>query len=361
MSMNASAANILQAGLTIEPEEAVAIAQQLIATFRNGPCAEVVEPPFGPPTPERVVLCDDGSVVCRGCETTPAVSEIARLLEALLPPPPARMPGGLRYTVARALLDVDVAPFDSLDDLSETLARYERGPRPQIVIRLLQRFAASRGLITAAFAERRRPAPATELRRALREADARLYLQHRALQVETVSTVPAVAVADDASSAAPRPPRGRSVAAALAGVAAGALLTATGEFVHHTSSDGAATPIAPPPAVIEQTTPRVVERAPRAPSMMPAAASDIASKTVAVDEPSRADARRGSTRATTSEPATSARRPAAAPTVKRTHPTPRVYPEPSPRRSGRDSMLERLRLHWLREVFTKTDSERHAG
>src|SRR4051794_10088097 len=201
MTMHASAADILQAGLTIEPEEAVAIAQQLIVAIRAGACADLAEPPFGPPTPERVVLCDDGSVTCRGCDATPAVSEIARLLDALLPPPPARVPGGLRYTIARALLDVDVAPFDSLDELSETLARYERGPREQIVTRLLQRFAASRGLVPVATVERRRHVRATELRRALREADARLYLQRAALQSVNVT---------------PRPQRVRSVGAGLA-------------------------------------------------------------------------------------------------------------------------------------------------
>jgi len=159
--MRASVADILAAHVTIQPEETIAIAQQLIATFRSGVRAGVVEPPFGRPTPDRVILNEDGSVVCRGCETTPAVSEIAMLLQTLLPPAPARVAGGLRYTVARALLDVDVAPFDSLDELSETLARYERGPREQLVIGLLHRFAAAGGLVPVSFAERRRHVHAT--------------------------------------------------------------------------------------------------------------------------------------------------------------------------------------------------------
>ena len=91
------------------------------------------------------------------------------------------MPGGLRYTIARALLEVDVPPFDSLDDFSRDLARHEHGDRAGIVRRLLR---ASR--LSAVGARRyRRPidgtchAPATELRRALREADARLYEYQR--------------------------------------------------------------------------------------------------------------------------------------------------------------------------------------
>src|SRR4051794_26848239 len=235
MTMHASAADILQAGLTIEPEEAVAIAQQLIVAIRAGACADLAEPPFGPPAPDRVMLCDDGSVTCRGCDATPAVSEVARLLDALLPPAPARVPGGLRYTIARALLDVDVAPFDSLDELSDTLSRYERGSREQLVIGLLQRFTVARGLVPAAIVERRRHVRATELRRALREADARLYMQTAALHAVTVT---------------PQPPRARGIGAGLACVAAGALLVVAGESMHRVRHSAEATAVvAPAPAV----------------------------------------------------------------------------------------------------------------
>jgi hypothetical protein len=46
------------------------------------------------------------------------------------------MPGGLRYAIARALLDVDAPPFDSLADFSATLGRFEQGDR-RLVLRLL--------------------------------------------------------------------------------------------------------------------------------------------------------------------------------------------------------------------------------
>src|SRR5262249_39373107 len=225
MTRTATAAEILRAGVRIEAEEAVAIAQRLIATLRDGTGAGPVEPPFRPPTSGRVVLRDDGSVSCRGCDATPAVSEIARLLEALLPPAPARIPGGLRYTIARALLDVDVAPFDSLDELSETLARYERGPRDQIVIRLLQRFAAATSVVPTAMRERRRSAQATELRRALREAEARLYVhEHAALVMRSepvfVDALPAI-VPRERAIVSLRQARRRSITAGLGGLAAG--------------------------------------------------------------------------------------------------------------------------------------------
>ena len=342
MNMQASAADILQSGVAIEPQEAVAIAQQLIVAIRGGACAELAEPPYGPPTPDRVVLCDDGSVTCRGCDATPAVSEIARLLEALLPPAPARVPGGLRFTIARALLDVDVAPFDSLDELSETLARYERGPREQIVARVLERFVASRGLVPAAMVERRRHVHATELRRALREADARLYLQRAALQSVTVT---------------PRPRRARSVGAGLAGLAAGALLMVTGEFIYHRAGDA---------TIIAAPTPASAAVAPADTASVPQPVSPLGTYTPVRDD-AAVDAR---ARSMQTQPApaarrapargvTTAKRPAVSTTkaavTEMSRPTPRVFPEPTPRGVDHDGVLDHLRLKWLRDKFTKAD------
>jgi hypothetical protein len=337
--MHASAADILQGGVTIEPEEAVAIAQQLIVAIRGGACADLVEPPFGPPTPDRVVLCDDGSVTCRGCDATPAVSEVARLLEALLPPAPARVPGGLRYTIARALLDVDVAPFDSLDELSETLSRYERGPRESLVIRLLERFAASRTLVPAAFVERRRHVRATELRRALREADARLYLQTSALHSVTIT---------------PPPQRTRSVGAALAGVAAGALLMLSGEFIYRAQVGETTTVAASAPAVAPvdtSTVPQPVSQLGTYTAVRDGASPPTPTSALRIQPPS-------ATRRTSARAMTVAKRPAVnkskalKPT---TRPTPRVFPEPTPRGADHEGVLDHLRLRWLRDKFTKAD------
>ena len=346
MAMRITAADVLNAGVTIQPEEAIAIAQQLIATFRSGACSEVVEPPFGPPTPDRVVLRADGSVVCRGCDTTPAVSEIAVLVEALLPPAPARVPGGLRYTIARALLDVDVAPFDSLDDLSQTLARYERGPRDQIVIRLLQRLAASQVLTPAAFAERRRPTQTTELRRALREAQVELYEQRRALPEGTSRPVTLKGVVVSSRSS-----RGRRVGAALAYVAAGAILTFTGEFIHRSSGD-VPTPAIAAPAAVEHGSSTA-----NPPSET--TISDIAVKALSERRASPAELRPPSAGAAPARTASANRSSTRA--TRTTRPTPRVYPEPNARSGGKESVLDRLKLRWLRNVFIRPDNQRRSS
>jgi WD40-like Beta Propeller Repeat len=131
----------LSRGVALEPHEAVAVAQLVIAAAGRGP----VEPPFGPPTLENVVLAVDGAVSCPHCGATPAVSEIGRLLAAMLPPKIAvRVPGGLRYTIARALTEVDAPPFDSIAALSIVLERYERGDRNQAVRGIVSRTPAVR-------------------------------------------------------------------------------------------------------------------------------------------------------------------------------------------------------------------------
>ena len=340
--MTASAAEILQAGVTLEPQEAVAIAQQLIASILSGHGAGVAGPPFGPPTLDRVMLNDDGSVVCRGCETTPTVSEIAILLQSLLPAAPGRMPGGLRYTIARAMLDVDVPPFDSIDEFSETLARYERGPRDQIVMRVLRRGAATRGLVPAVLAERRRSIQTTELRRALREAEMELY-RYRVLTAAptTVALSPA---ALDAVVVSPRGARGPRIVSGLAGLAAGMLLMAGGGFAYR--HRGAAPP--PPPA------PVIVEHLSTPAPLSPARPGDVTVQTVVERQsPSRTEPRHPSGRATPAR-TTSSVRPAAR---ARTHQGPRVYPEPRPRHPGRDGVLDRLKLRWLRDVFAKAETD----
>jgi Tol biopolymer transport system component len=161
---------LMDRGVSFQPHEAVAIAQQLIDTCSTNPD---LTPPLGPPSPHNVCLGVDGSVVCRGCAVTPAVSEIGILLEAMLPRGSAtRAAGGLRYAIARSLLEVDAPPFDSLAQLSETLARYERGDRRVILRELYARGMTSRSASVMPFPDRRKAtATSTELRRRLREAD----------------------------------------------------------------------------------------------------------------------------------------------------------------------------------------------
>ena len=324
MTKIASVAEVQETGVTIQAEEAVAIAQQLIETLQR--CADdPVGRPYGPPTAATVHLVDAGSVVCRGCETTPAVSEIAILLQQMLPQT-TRVPGGLRYSIARALLDVDVPPFDSLDDFSETLARYERGPREQIIRRVLERFDARRTLVPRSAADRRRHPHATELRRALRDADAQLYLQKVA--TETAMTV---------TSRRPRPRNARAAAC----VAAGLLMIAAGVFIDGGPSSGApvvvAAPPAPAPSFPVGDVPVSVQRNMNAAGPEPLdPRARPATDTRAANRDLRSPEKR---------PRTTTRRPAS---VMRAHHS----RETARKTAAARSILERLRLNWLRNVIT---------
>jgi len=120
-------ADLIAQGVRVEPHEAVAIAQLLM---ENGAVA---------PSPENVQLSTDGGAWCVGCDVTPAVFEIAGLLQKLIPPGTPGVSGALRYAIARALLEVDAPPFDSLADFSGSLQRFERGDRVAVVRALIGR------------------------------------------------------------------------------------------------------------------------------------------------------------------------------------------------------------------------------
>ena len=300
-------AEIQQAGVTIEPHEAVAIAQQLIDALRDHGGTSVLEPPYGPPSAANVLLKGDGTVLCRRCGTTPAILEVAILLQSLLGSTSSRVPGGLRYTIARALLEVDMAPFDSLEDFSQSLARFECGPRDEAVRALLRRFDDLRPAAAPASIDRRRIHPvATDLRRALREADAQLYLQQSSVERQRAA-----------------PPPSRSAPAAVACAVAGLLMIATSEFTH----------------LWHQRTP-----APPA-----SAARDI----MLVGDPA---ARQGTALAAAT-PAPKMRvvatsRDVARPSIKRdSHPTRTQTDAARARRPSAPGVLDRLKLHWLRNMF----------
>ncbi|MBS1817473.1 MAG: hypothetical protein JSU08_06070 [Acidobacteria bacterium] len=160
--------------------EAVAIAQVLLA---GNSSQDHVAPPFGLLSLDSVALDASGTVHCTSSAATPTTVEVAILLEALLAATPDKVPGGLRYTVSRALLEVEAPPFDSVGEFSAALARYELGA-PDIVLR---EAAARIGghphpdvevsqLRAQAADERRRVGTShVEMRRALREADRRIY------------------------------------------------------------------------------------------------------------------------------------------------------------------------------------------
>ena len=187
-------ADLIAAGVQFEPHEAVAIAQQLIgaaSTSAGSPPAS----PLCPPSPGNVHLHADGSVTCDGYQVRPAVFEIAILLQTLLPPGGTQVPGALRYAIARGLLDVDAPPFDSIEEFSRGLERFERAERRAVVRALLARAqplpvvtGVDRARVVRASDDRRRNSPsATLLRRELREADRQLYETTRPIAVPTPS------------------------------------------------------------------------------------------------------------------------------------------------------------------------------
>jgi hypothetical protein len=253
-------ADLFAIGVHLDAAEAVAIAQQLIGelTSEHGSRRESAEPLLGPPTPANVLLGWDGAVACLACETKPAVFEIAVFLQTLLPAATAPVPGALRYTIARGLHDVDAPPFDSIDEFSRALARFERGDRAAVVRGVLARatgqppiHAFGRPRAVPPSIERRRTAPsAAALRRELHAVDRRLFEQ----RVQT----PAVEAAPPAPVAAPReivpvavtrpheivpvlaaPARRWRVPAVAASLAAALTLTAVADLIYRQRSHGA--------------------------------------------------------------------------------------------------------------------------
>jgi hypothetical protein len=233
------------AGVSVSPHEAVAIIQSLVHMELS---ALDSTPPFGPPAIESVAICADGSVVCRGCAATPGVYELGILLQTLLEGAP-RVPGGLRYAIGRALLEVEAPPFDSLEQFSRGLERFEQGDRRAVVRGLFARgpmvqpaeVAGSVAPFPARGERRRNGASSAELRRHLREVDRQLFEQRRATAVP-------VRVADEGPT-----PRWRRAPIA-AGLAAGLALVALGEYLHQQSAPLVRTP---PPAMARSTAPAV--------------------------------------------------------------------------------------------------------
>jgi hypothetical protein len=213
------------------------------------------------------------------------------------------------------LLNVDVPPFDSLDDLARDLARHERGDRATSVRGVLARARGAVATDSLMRIERRRNRAATstsELRRALREAEVRLYEREPRPLPMPIDITPA-------------PPRARGLSAAAACLAAGFSLIAAGELMHQRQ----------PPVVLPAPAPAIAE--------LPAPAQPIAEPGTGIifvhdSAPSvtrmRPDVHRVALRRTATRPATAA-----------------VRTQP-PSRHQQRSVLDRLKLGWLRSAFT---------
>jgi hypothetical protein len=222
-------ADLVARGVRLEASEALAITQQVITqlTGELDLDSEPDAPLLGPPTPANVFLGRDGSAVCLGCQATPAVFEVAVFLQTLLPAGTGQVGGGLRYTIARGLHDVDAPPFDSISDFSRALARYEKGDRAALVRGVFARatgeapvhtFGRPRAASMPAV-DRRKTAPAAAtLRRELHAADRRLFEQ-RALASQDAGRVELPAPARAILIRESRPGRWRlpAVAAVLVG------------------------------------------------------------------------------------------------------------------------------------------------
>jgi hypothetical protein len=185
MAISHTLAHLRNRSVVIQPHEAVAIAQQLIHPLRGTRSRRArTARRAGPPSLETVWLEADGCVTS-SCESTPAVSEIAIFLQSLLPSTTSSVPGGLRYAVARALLEVEARPFDSLEEFSTALSRFERGDRRQLVRAILASATksprerelerVSAGAASASVERRRASLAVADLRRELREMDRLLY------------------------------------------------------------------------------------------------------------------------------------------------------------------------------------------
>jgi hypothetical protein len=178
-------ADLLNRGVGLRPHEAVAIVQQLINTPVFAFKWPWLETSPGPPSVDNVQLRDDGTVVCVGCHVTPAVFEIAILLQAMLAVGSRQVPGGLRYAIARGLLEVDASPFDSIGEFSRGLERFERGSRCEVVREALasstgERVVLAFGRLLAVPApvdRRRRSSPSTTVLARDLPANHRLYKQ----------------------------------------------------------------------------------------------------------------------------------------------------------------------------------------
>jgi hypothetical protein len=328
--MTCSITELLATGVVLEADEAVAIAQQLIAALRDVHETDEVQPPFGPPSADNVFLREDGTVFCRGCRTTPAVSEIGIFLDSLLPEGSPRVPGGLRYTIARALLNIDVPPFGSLDELSRDMARHELGDRAAAVQRALARYGAVSTTALVSHVDRRRHhASVIDLRRALKEAYARLVEQERNASEPLIDMQPPL---DHA-----RRDHARLTAAAC--LAAGLALVSASELMHRRQAPDVSTQSAP--AVIPAIAPGEPQTGAK-----PAAASPAHGIIAVHDTPaSRAHAtqpeppRISVKRVGRSQAGAVGRQGASRPS------------EGAQRRQPSRGVLDRLRLGWLRSVL----------
>ena len=350
--MTRSIAELLASGITVKAEEAVAIAQQLIRSVRDRHDTDEARPPYGPPSAENVLLTDEGAVYCRACQTRPAVSEIGIFLESLLSPGSPRVPGGLRYTIARALLNVDVPPFDSLCDLSRDLERHEHGRRADLVRAVLARADGEQPAAALTLVQRRNGrASASELRRALRDADARWFEHQRPLPRDPlIDLLPPAQPAPPCDAAQGRPldlvrgrrDRDRTLPGAAVCLAAGLALIGAGELMHRRHAQIQTAPSAQTAPVVEDLPAANVARVEPAFAVLESPGRGVIAVRDVPSSRARPAVRRVSLKRTPARPAAGA--------VRRQRGS-RPFDGAQARTQSR-GVLDRLKLGWLRRAFT---------
>lgn len=233
MSPAVSVAELLSLGVQFDPHEAVALVLELISHLEHQDGQTLT--PVVAPAAGTVRLGSDATVLCDGCAGTPTVAEIGALLDSMLPAE-GRVPGALRYAIARARGEVDAPLFMSLEEFASALKRFEKGRRDEVLGALYARSSVAQRkprpsespAAQIAQVERRRNMPtATELRKRLREADRELYEMQvmRAEPVVSAVHFTDLAIRPEAPPAIAPPPRSsmlRQVAAVAGAVALGA-------------------------------------------------------------------------------------------------------------------------------------------
>jgi hypothetical protein len=167
-----SIADLIAAGLRLQPDEAIALIQEVIAALGS-----YDGPPGAMPSLGNTFVDSEGTVVSEAA-SQPTVASVGALLEAMLPDDSVKMSGALRYALARLRGAVDAPSFASVADLSNALRRQEKHARVSVLRELYARAIAAHwtGHVRRPV-ERRRMGPAvSDLRRELRALDQERYL-----------------------------------------------------------------------------------------------------------------------------------------------------------------------------------------
>jgi hypothetical protein len=137
-----SIAELLASGIPIQTDEAIAIALELVAAVNAEPCTA---PPSSSPAPlDGARLGLDGSLTYAASNCAPTISELATFLQTILASS-GKVPGALRFTIARALRDVVAEPFDSFEDFLRSLARFDPPDRRAALCQLMARYLSADG------------------------------------------------------------------------------------------------------------------------------------------------------------------------------------------------------------------------